>query len=174
MGPERTELFVRLLSRHQDDLYRFVFALVPHEEDARDILQETSVALCRKFGEYDAARPFLAWAYQFARLEVLKHRERAPRRVQSFAVELLELLAVERERHDAVLHTRLQALEVCLGKLSDQDRRLIRERYQGRTPTADLAGQSGASRRTLFRTLDRIRRLLHDCIDRQVSAGDPR
>ncbi len=73
------ELLVRLLSRHQEDLFRYIFALLPHEEDARDVLQETSVALCRKFSEYDPGRPFLAWAFRFAHLEVLKHRERSQR-----------------------------------------------------------------------------------------------
>ena len=51
MDPERAELLVRLLSRHQEELFRYIFALLPHEEDARDVLQETSVALCRKFAE---------------------------------------------------------------------------------------------------------------------------
>jgi len=169
---DRTELFVRLLSRHQGDLFRYVFALVPHEEDARDVIQETSVALCRKFGDYDASRPFLAWAYGFAHLEVLKHRERNPRKIQTFSAELLELLAHERERHDVVLHTRLQALEVCLDKLSRADRELVRERYQVHTPTAEMVHQFNASRRTLFRNLDRIRRQLQECISRQLAANE--
>ena len=66
MEAERTELLVRLLSRYQEDLFRYIFTLLPHEEDARDVLQETSVALYRKFAEYDPATPFLAWAYRFA------------------------------------------------------------------------------------------------------------
>jgi DNA-directed RNA polymerase specialized sigma24 family protein len=49
----RTELLVGLLSRRQDELFRYTFALLPHEDDARDVLQETSVALYRKFEEYD-------------------------------------------------------------------------------------------------------------------------
>src|SRR5437660_12769380 len=60
---ERTELLVRLLSRHQEALFRYIFALLPHPEDARDALQETCVALCRKFADYDSQKPFLAWAY---------------------------------------------------------------------------------------------------------------
>ena len=73
MEEARTEEMVRLLAKHQDDLFRYIFALLPHEEDARDALQETSVALFRKWSEYDPEKPFLAWAYGFAVLEVLKH-----------------------------------------------------------------------------------------------------
>src|SRR5437870_13381400 len=38
------ELLVRLLTRHQEAIFRHIFALLPHEEDARDVLQETNVA----------------------------------------------------------------------------------------------------------------------------------
>jgi RNA polymerase sigma-70 factor (ECF subfamily) len=166
----RTELLVRLLSRHQEELFRYIFALLPHEEDARDVLQETSVALCRKFAEYDATKPFLAWAYRFAYLEVLKQRERNQRGTRHLSREVVERLAREREQHEPVLQDRLHALEDCLEELSPADQRLIRQRYQRKTPTEQLVQLFETSRRTLFRKLDRIRRLLYDCISRRVAA----
>jgi RNA polymerase sigma-70 factor (ECF subfamily) len=168
-----TELLVRLLSRHQQDLFRYIFALVPHEEDARDVLQETSVALYRKFAEYDPTQPFLAWAHGFAFLEVVKHRDRAQRGKRHFAREVIERLAREREQREPTLHLRLQALEVCLQQLSPVDKELVRKRYQENLGTEELVRQFGPSRRTLFRQLDRIRRLLFDCISRRVAAGTP-
>jgi RNA polymerase sigma-70 factor (ECF subfamily) len=166
----RTELLVRLLSRHQEDLFRYIYALLPNEEDARDVLQETSVALFRKFDDYDVVKPFLAWAYRFAYLEILKQRERNQRASRLLSRELIERLAREREQHEGVLQMRLQALEHCLEDLPGADRELIRQRYQGKTPTAELVRQAGTSRRTLFRNLDRIRRVLFDCITRRVAA----
>jgi RNA polymerase sigma-70 factor (ECF subfamily) len=166
----RTELLVRLLSRHQDDLFRYIFALLPHEEDARDVLQETSVALYRKFAEYDPDKPFLAWAFRFAYLEVLKQRERNQRGTRHLGRDLVERLAREREQQEAVLQARLQALEHCLGELPPAERELICQRYQGKTRTEELVRQSGTSRRTLFRNLERIRRLLFDCINRRMAA----
>src|SRR4029079_10281093 len=94
---KRTELLVRLLIRHQEDLFRYIFSLLPHQEDARDALQETSVALYRKFADYDATKPFLAWAFRFAYLEVLKQRERNQRARRLLKLDLLEQLAKERE-----------------------------------------------------------------------------
>jgi RNA polymerase sigma-70 factor (ECF subfamily) len=171
MEAARTELLVRLLSRHQDELFRYIYTLLPHEEDARDVLQETSVALCRKFAEYDPSRPFLAWAYRFAYLEVLKHRERTQRSNQLLSREMIERLAREREEHEPILQARLQALEHCLEGLPDADQELIRQRYQGKSSVEDLVQQLGTSRRTLFRNLDRIRRLLFECITRRVAAS---
>ena len=170
MEAARTELLVRLLSRHQEELFRYIFALLPHEEDARDALQETSVALYRKFTEYDPEKPFLAWAYRFAYLEVLKQRERNQRGVRHLSRELVERLAREREQHEPVLQERLQALEHCLEELAPADRELVRQRYQGKVRWEELVRQWRASRRTLFRNLDRIRRLLLDCISRRVAA----
>src|SRR5438270_13068296 len=93
----RTELLVRLLSRHQEALFRYIFALLPHEEDAKDALQETSVALYRKFAEYDSDKPFLAWAYRFTYLEVLNQRERNQRHRRLLIRYLIDLLPSERE-----------------------------------------------------------------------------
>jgi RNA polymerase sigma-70 factor (ECF subfamily) len=85
---------------------------------------------------------------------------------------LIELLARERERHETVLQARLEALELCLKELSPEDRRLIETRYRDGAGTDELVRRSGASRRTLFRQLDRVRRLLSLCIDRRVGAPD--
>jgi RNA polymerase sigma-70 factor, ECF subfamily len=167
----RTELLVRLISRHQEELFRYIYALLPHEADARDVLQETSVALCRKFAEYDPDKPFLAWAYRFAHLEVLKQRERSRRAGQLLSLDLVERLARERHQHEPVLQARLQALDQCLEELPPADRDLIRRRYQAHARTEELMRLSGTSRRTLFRNLDRVRRLLFDCISRRVSAA---
>jgi RNA polymerase sigma-70 factor (ECF subfamily) len=166
----RAELLVRLLSKHQDELFRYIFALLPHEEDARDVLQETSVALYRKFADYDADKPFLAWAYRFAYLEVLKQRERNQRRTRHLRRELVERLAREREQREPMLQARLQALEQCLEQLPPADRELIRQRYQAHERTEVMVRRVGASRRTFFRKLDRIRRSLLECINRRTAA----
>jgi RNA polymerase sigma-70 factor (ECF subfamily) len=166
-----TERLVRLLSRHQEALFRYIFALVPNEEDARDVLQETSVALFRKFAEYNAEQPFLAWAYGFAFLEVMKQRERARRGSRYLAREVIERLALERAEHEPELEARLQALEHCLRQLPVADRDLIRRRYQARDSTEELMRRFGSTRRTLFRNLDRVRRVLFECISRRVAAA---
>ena len=173
MNQARTEELVRLLSVHQDRLFRYVFALLPHEPDARDVLQETCVALCRKFEEYDRAKPFLPWAYRFAYLEVLKHRQRNSRGVQ-LSADVLELLAHERSEQEQLLDERLHALEQCLRELPPQDSELIRGRYHAKLPIDQLAEQVAMSQRTLLRNLDRVRHRLFECITRRLAAEGPR
>lgn len=166
------ELLVRLLARHQEALFRYIFALLPNEEDARDALQETSVALYRKFAEYDPDKPFLAWAYRFAYLEVLKQRERNQRGARLLSSELLDRIAREREQLEPMLNDRLLALDACLEKLAPADRELVRLRYQEKTDIEQLAQKSGSSRRTLYRNLDRIRQMLFNCIMRRLATSE--
>jgi len=171
LDPARAEQLVRLLIRHQEELFRYIYSLLPHQEDARDALQETCVALYRKFADYDPAKPFLAWAYGFAYLEVLKQRERSCRSGRHLREDLVELLARERQGQEADLHARLQALESCLEALPPNDRELIHQRYTVGCPIDDLVERLGTSRRTLFRNLDRIRRTLFECISRRLQAA---
>jgi RNA polymerase sigma-70 factor (ECF subfamily) len=165
------ELLVRLLSRNQEKLFRYIFAILPHEEDARDVLQETCVALARKFDEFDVSKPFLAWAYRFAYLEVLKQRERDRHATLRLTRDLIERLAREREEHEPMLQARLLALELCLEELNSVDRDMLRHRYELKTNMVELAERFGMSRRTLFRKLDHLRGLLLDCITRRLARG---
>lgn len=163
-APSQTEALILLLTQHQDQLFRYIYALLPREADARDALQETSLALFRKFDQYDPARPFLPWACRFAYLEVLKQRERNQRPPHAFSDDVLELLADERQSLDPHLESRLRALDGCLRKLPAADRELITYRYDQRRPIDEIMEHLGQSRRTLFRNLERVRRLLHECV----------
>ena len=59
------ERFTRLLIEHEPELLRCVLVAVPNRADARDIMQECSVALWRRFSEYDPERSFVPWALGF-------------------------------------------------------------------------------------------------------------
>lgn len=167
----QTEALILLLTQHQDQLFRYIYALLPSEADARDALQETSLALFRKFDQYDSAKPFLPWAYRFAYLEVLKQRDRTKRQPLAFSDDVLELLADERQSLEPHLENRLRTLDGCLQKLPQEDRQLITYRYDQRRSVEDIMEHLGQSRRTLFRNLERVRRLLHDCVTRHLEVA---
>ena len=161
---------MRLLSSYQEQLYRYVFALLPNEQDAKDVVQETCVALCRKFDDYDEGRPFLPWAFRFAHLEVLKHRQKNRNAAVTLSDDVIELLARQRDAQGEALDARLRALEDCLRALPQADLDLVRQRYHARLPIDKLAVRVDMSQRTLFRNLRRVRRVLFDCITRKLSA----
>ena len=48
------ERFTRLLLEAEPTMLRSILVIVPNRTDARDILQETAVALWRRFETYDS------------------------------------------------------------------------------------------------------------------------
>ncbi len=169
MSTNRTESLVLLLTQHQRELYRYIFALVPREDDAQDTLQDVNMALFRKADQYDPDKPFLPWAYQFAYLEVLKYRERSRQGRTAFSPEMIARIARDREAYEPMLEARLAALDGCLERLLPADRDLIYRRYQRNVRPDDLAAELGTSRRTLYRSLERIRAMLLDCVTRTAA-----
>jgi RNA polymerase sigma-70 factor, ECF subfamily len=165
-----TESLILLLTQHQDQLFRYIFSLVPCEADARDILQETSVALFRKFDQYDATRPFLPWAYRFAYLQVQKHREKSARSPLLFSEDVIDLIANERAHIEPQLDVGLRVLDGCLSKLPQQDKELVTSRYALRQGAEEMMQRFDMSRRTLFRNLELLRQRLHDCVSRQLQS----
>lgn len=167
-SPPSTESLIVLLTQHQDKIFRYIFSLVPCEADARDIMQETNLALYHKFGQYDSSRPFLPWAFRFAYLQVQKHREKSARSPLLFSEDVMELLAGERAHVEARLDERLRLLDGCLQKLSPLDKELVTRRYALRQSPGEMMRLFDMSRRTLFRNLEMLRQRLHECVTRQL------
>ncbi len=173
MSPEpnpRSEQLILLLTQHQESLFRYIFCLVACDADARDILQETSLALYRKFDQYDLSRPFLPWAYRFAYFQVQKHREKSARSLLLFDEDIVDLVSQERQRMEPELDLRMALLDVCLDKLTLQERELITSRYAMRQSVAEIMQRLAMSRRTLFRNLELLRMRLHECVTRQLQS----
>jgi RNA polymerase sigma-70 factor (ECF subfamily) len=166
---DRVAAFLELYSAHYPRLQFYVAALLPAASDASDVLQETSLVLWRKFDTFELGTNFFAWACKIARLQVLKYRERQGRSARLFDIGLLEKLAAEAGDESAYESVPLQALESCLGKLSEHDRSLIRRRYQPGTTVHQLAADSGRTANSLSKSLGRIRRTLLECIDRRLA-----
>lgn len=168
--PNHTETLILMLTQHQEALFRYIFSLVPCEADARDVLQETSVALFRKWDQFDTSRPFLPWAYRFAYLQVQKHREKSARSPLLFSEDVMDLLANERGHIEQQLDERLRLLDGCLQKLSQQEKELVTSRYAQREGAETMMERFAMSRRTLFRNLELLRQRLHECVTHQLQS----
>lgn len=166
---DRQEMFVRLLARHQAGLRRYVLILLADPTSVDDVLQETSVAIWRKFEEYQADQPFLPWACKFAYFEVLKHRRKQTTQRRMFSDTVIEALAEESVPREDRLASERAALAGCLDQLPASDRELVGLRYATAATVATLARETGQSAKALYRDLERIRRLLADCVRRKVA-----
>jgi len=166
---DRVAEFLELYSSNYPRLQFYVTALLPTANDASDVLQETSMVLWRRFDTFELGTNFFAWACKIARFQVMKHRERQGRAARLFDTALLERLAVEASDDQWVRSVPLQALENCVGKLSELDRSLIRRRYQPGVTVQQLATDLGRTANSLSKSLGRIRRALLECVDRTLT-----
>ena len=163
------ERFTRLLLESEPVMLRSILVSVPHRADAREILQETAVALWRQFEAYDADRPFLNWAMGFARIETRRFLARESRRAQlsEKAIEALEQQMQGTDEFDSALEAHLAT---CLGKLNEKARRLVQGYYhEGHSPKS-LSQREDRSVEAIYKTIQRARRDLQACIERRMKS----
>ncbi len=149
-------------------MLRSILVMVPHRADAREILQETAVALWRQFESYDPDRPFINWAMGFSRIETRRFLAKESRRAQltEQAREALEQGMERSSDFDIALETHLAT---CLGKLNEKPRRLVKGYYhEGHSPEI-LSQREGRTVEAIYKTIQRARRDLQACIERQLA-----
>jgi RNA polymerase sigma-70 factor, ECF subfamily len=67
----------RLLARHQAQVYRFGMKMCRDPEDARDVLQDTLLAMARSVRDFRGASSISTWLYTIARSFCIKKRRRS-------------------------------------------------------------------------------------------------
>ena len=163
------ERFMRLFARDEQRLRRYIFALVPFPGDVDDILQDTAVALMRKFEQYDPSQPFFPWASRFALFEVMRHRKQARTRRRHFSSEVVDAIAAEHEHHQIQADDRRAALADCLRALGDHERRLVEFRYGSDESIEEVSRRLQEPAARLYRSLARIRAALAACVRRKLA-----
>ena len=166
--PDRAELFVQLVTQYQQRVYLFILSLVPHRADADEILQETNLVLWRKFDEFEIGSDFRAWAFQVAYNKIKAFQERHGRQRLRFGPSAMDRLAAVASSMPDCAPAALEALDVCKQELSLQDRDLIERRYQPGATVASVAADVGRSVAAVYKAVVRIRRVLHECIERTI------
>ena len=161
------ERFTRLLIQYEPELLRCVLVAVPNRADARDIMQECSVALWRRFSDYDSGRPFASWALGFVRTEVRRFLRKSGRRAQ-LTERAAELLLQDEQQLSGELDERERYLLNCLKTLSAAHRELIDGYYRNEYSVSELAQRSGQSAEAVYKMLQRIRIALHQCIESRM------
>lgn len=165
------EAFRRELTRAQSDLFTYLCALTGRADAARDVLQDTNLALCRQAARYDPLLPFLPWARTVAYYQVLSWRKRQLRERLVFDDELLEDVADTLRAEPSVSHSQLDALEGCVKKLPERMRELLEARYVSGCTLEALAASRGRASNAVAASLYRIRQLLSACMEEALGGG---
>jgi RNA polymerase sigma-70 factor, ECF subfamily len=168
---QQTERFVALFAEHRDEIFRFILSLLPHQADAEDVFQRTSVVLWRKFRDFQPGTSFFRWAARVAQFEVRDYcKTRGRDKLEFWTQDLVELIAdTHHDQHDVLIRQRTM-LKDCLQGLKPQDRELVELRYASNTTSKALAETLGRPTVTVYKSLARIRRWLYDCVERKLAS----
>lgn len=166
---KRHSLFSNLISRHQNELYSYILAVVRDWNDADDLLQAVCLVLWRKFDSFEPGSNFLFWASRAAKIEVsnfLRHKQ-----LSHYASdELLDALAatvidVQKEGMEPYL----AALRCCKGKLCPADEELIELHYVEDLGSRQIADRLQRPQPSVCNSLKRIRCWLFACIQMELA-----
>ncbi|WP_437222877.1 sigma-70 family RNA polymerase sigma factor [Planctomicrobium sp. SH661] len=165
----RYEEFLTLFSRDRERLSAYIYSLLPNQADAEDVFQRCSLLLWRKFPEYERDRSFLAWACGVGFYEVRNFLRSVQRDRLQFNSELMSQLADRRRQSLDQAAEMMPVLRGCLEALSESHRELVRVAYEQDGTLKDFAEAQNQPLQTLYNQLGRIRRLLLNCVQRQLA-----
>lgn len=169
-SPESAARFVELLTAHQRKLYAYISTLLMGDPAAADVLQDTNVDLWARSGDFDFERPFLPWAFAFARQRVKAFRKSQSRSRLLVSEAAMALIEGESARLAEEADSRLIALQRCLKKLDPRQMQLVVDRYHDKTSVKLMAARLGQTAHNVASQLHRIRQSLARCIDASLAS----
>lgn len=160
--------FVELLGIHERPVFRYVYSLTANWDDAEEVMQRVRLRLWQQFDHYDEEKSFAGWARAIAYYVVLAYRKEKSRRIFSEAV-LAQLSKTYDDIADDV-DERRDAMLTCLNKLSLAKRELVLNYYSNQGAVERVAEMVQMTTSALRQSMYRIRKKLHQCIQRQLGS----
>ncbi len=173
----RYQEFVALLARNDQRIRLFIRSLLPNSDGVDDVMQETAIECWNKFGGFraeidgDANLSFVRWASVVARYKVLSYLRDRSRDRLVFRESVIEQLAREATESLSTAEQERGALDQCLQKLNPKQQRLILSIYSPGESVAQIASETGQSSRSLYSEVNRLRKALLACVQKQISNG---
>jgi RNA polymerase sigma-70 factor (ECF subfamily) len=154
-----------LLERHQAQVYRFGMKMCRDPEDAKDVLQDTLLAMARGVRDFRGASSLSTWLYTIARSHCIKKHRRgkfAPAEERSLdtdvAAEAQRLAAPARDPAEALAGRQTeQALEQAIAALDPMYREVLLLRDAEGLTAPEVAEVLGLSVQAVKSRLHRAR-----------------
>lgn len=163
------EAFSELVRRHQARVRASLAVRMGGAHDAEDLAQEAFVIAFRRLADFDVEREFGPWVGAIA-FNLLKNYWRKHRAEPVGGAEELEGLLnrrLEIRGQEPDEPARLSALRVCIGRLSDEMKLLVRKHYHHGLSVAELTREAGVKHSVMTMRLHRLRDQLRRCISEQ-------
>jgi len=169
------EAFARLVRLHQAAVRWHLVRYVRDPATADDLAQEVFLAAYQNLTTCRSAASLRGWLLGIARNMALQHvraevrrrfRERGPLSTQLAQWRIEQL---EQDPEDSLEHEReLETLRHCIEQLAPESRRVVEEHYLHRQTVESIAQRQGRGAGTVRMMLLRIRKVLGDCIRKNL------
>jgi len=164
--------YEELMNGHVSRLRAFVAVKAPAASLVDEVTHRTFVYAYRNIDKFKAGTRFGAWLRSIAGNIVRSETERFARTQknrQKFAEErTVDLLQARMSEYRVDM---LDHLEHCMNKLPEEARELLRLKYTLCCSTNEMAERVGRSASFVRTSLFRTRKMLRDCMERQVERG---
>jgi RNA polymerase sigma-70 factor (ECF subfamily) len=170
-----------LLERHQPQVYRFGMKMCRDAEDAKDVLQDTLLAMARGVRDFRGASSISTWLYTIARSFCIKKRRRskfAPETERSLdtdvAAEARHVAAKTDEPDEALAGRQVErALEQAIAALEPMYREVLLLRDVEGLSAAEVAEVVGASVQAVKSRLHRARLSVRERVAPLLGVASP-
>jgi RNA polymerase sigma-70 factor (ECF subfamily) len=169
MRHDDTAQFTVLWTAAQPTVMAFIRSVVGSAADAEDTLQEVAYAIASRFDEYDAARPFAAWAIGIAKYKLMEWRRSVSHDRVLFQSHTIEQIADGYAQVSAEAGGATRALDHCMSKLGAKPKRVLELRYVQQMKPSAIARELGTTSNTISVLLHRTRETLRDCVKRHLA-----
>ena len=119
------ERFLHLFLPVQPGLHSYLRTLIPNRTDAEDVLQAAATVMWEKFDDFQPGTRFDRWAYHIAHLQSLCYLAGRKRSKLVFGEEVFALLAEQAAALSESTSEIMDALELCVARLSEKDQRTV-------------------------------------------------
>jgi RNA polymerase sigma-70 factor, ECF subfamily len=162
--------FLRHFLEAEADLRCFVGSFVRDRTAREDLFQDIAMTLWKTFAEYRDDRPFGAWARGIAMNKVRHYYGRSKRAGLLFSPQTMQAISDAFAKLERKSPAALDALEECVHALPEKSREILQMRYAESRDIDELSAFAGVSQTGIYKTLARLRKRLHDCIERRLLA----
>ncbi len=165
--------FAKLIARHEREVQAYIFANVLNWDHADEIWQETSVRLWLEFSKYESGSNFAAWATRVAHFEILTWRKKGSRNKLVFDQSFVDAIESEQKFFASwTTQARLKALDQCLERLTDDKKEILSRFYRPKSSAMAIAEAMNCSVESIYKSLQRIRKSLRNCIEQKIAAEE--
>ncbi len=162
--------FIHLLAVSQKRIYAYIYSIIPNAADAEDILQDTLGVMWSKFDSFQEGTNFTAWGVRIAYYNICNYKN-SLRIAYKFNQEVIARITEQATATSQDGGGQLDALRLCVQRLHQKDRELIKYKYENNVSTRQMAKDMNRSLDGLYRTVTRIHKALAACVKSRLSVS---